>query len=187
MKTRKAFVEDADLITQTIAMAEGELIPFFTGTRDETKITAALREFILSEKSNRYSLDNCLVAEADGKAVGAVFAFPADSQPELDKLLLAALKARGVELEELFFEGIPGSYYLSSMAVDPSCRGMGIGSALMEAAEQKGRDQGFKTASLLVATDKEKARALYERRGYTVVENAAIAQFTYYRMGKQLG
>lgn len=186
MRIRKAKPADVDMIANSILMAEGEMVPFFTGHEDEENSRRILKEFILSPVSCRYSLDNALVAETDGTAAGAAFAFPADNQPELDLLILASVNARGYNLKELFFEGEAGTYYLSSMGVDPRFRGRGIGAALMAAAEAEGARLGFARASLLVAEEKQKAKALYERLGYAVSKTVSIAGFRYYRMGKQL-
>ena len=186
MIIRKARLEDADAIARFIFMAEGEMIPFFTGHEDRAGALCVLREFILAPVPCRYSLDIALVAEEDGVTAGAAFAFPADSQPELDLLILASVNARGYNLKELFFEGEAGTYYLSTMAVDPRFRGRGIGTALMTAAEAEGARLGFARASLLVETEKEKARALYERLGYGISKTVNIGGLRYYLMGRQL-
>ena len=187
MKIRKARQRDADVLAAAIVMAEGELVTFFTGHEDGERARGVLREFILSPVPCRYSLANALVADIDGEAAGAIFAFPANHQPELDLLLLASVNARGYNLKELFFEGEAGTYYLSTMGVDPNHRGKGVGTALIDAAEREGAKLGFERSSLLVATDKEKAKALYERLGYRTTMAVSMAGYRYYRMGKQLG
>ncbi|MDR0362769.1 MAG: GNAT family N-acetyltransferase [Planctomycetota bacterium] len=187
MIIRKAEARDAPAMARCIYMAEGEMTPFFTGHREPEKAGRVLREFILSDVSNRYSIDNAFVAEIDGRTVGSAFAFPADSQPELDLLILASVNARGENIKELFFEGEPGTWYLSTMAVDPAFRGKGAGSALMKAAEEEGARRGFARSSLLVDLRKEKAKALYERLGYAMIGNAEIGPVRYCRMGKQSG
>jgi Acetyltransferases len=186
MLIRKARTGDVELIARAICMAEGELAPFFTGTEDEEKSIRVLSEFIVSSVPCRYSLQYCLVAEVEGKPAGMLFSFPADLQPDLDLLILASVNARGYNLKELFFEGEHGTYYLSTMGVDPAYRGQGIGTELMAAAEAEGAAQGFTRISLLVSADKEKARALYERKGYSITARVEMAGFDYFRMGKTL-
>lgn len=186
MLIRPAKAEDARAIASFIAMAESEMVHHFTGTSDPEKSIPALTEFVLNPTPNRYSLENNTVAELDGKTAGAMISFPADKQPDLDTVLLAALNKRGYNLEKLFFEGEPGTYYLSTMGVDPTYRGRGIGTALMQAAERKGAELGFANCSLLVSKAKDRARALYERIGYSVTEEVAIGDVEYYRMLKPL-
>ncbi len=187
MLIRKARTGDVDLIARAICMAEGELTPFFSGTEDKEKSIRVLSEFVLASVPCRYSLQYCLVAEVEGKPAGMIFSFPADLQPDLDLLILASVNARGYNLKELFFEGEHGTYYLSTMGVDPAFRGQGIGTKLMAAAEAAGAAQGFTRASLLVSADKDKARTLYERLGYAVTARVEMAGFNYFRMGKTIG
>lgn len=50
--------------------------------------------------------------------------------------------------------------------VDPAHRGNGIASALLDRAEDWGRERGAERATLHVDVDNESARALYVARGY---------------------
>lgn len=187
MLIRRAERRDAPAMARYVYMAEKEMIPFFTGYRDPANAERVLGSYILNDVPNRYSLDNAFVAEIDGETAGAVFVFAADRQPELDRLLVAAVNMRGGDFREFHFEGEPGTWYLSTMAVDPAFRGRGAGGALMAAAEAEGARQGFKRSSLLVDVEKEKAKALYERLGYGVIREIEIGPTRYCRMGKQLG
>lgn len=186
MLIRKARKSDAALCANAIMMAEAELVAFFTGFDDQERGREAFRELVLSSVPCRYSYQFATVAEIDGEGAGAVFAFPADQQPELDLLILASVNARGYNLKELFFEGEAGSYYLSTMGVDSRFRGKGAGAALIAAVEKEGYALGYTRSSLLVARDKPKAKALYERLGYKVTMEVEMGSLEYYRMGKQL-
>ncbi|MCC8189571.1 MAG: GNAT family N-acetyltransferase [Planctomycetes bacterium] len=186
MILRDATPADADAIARCIAMAEGEMIRFFTGTDDEDKGRQVLAGFVCSPCPNRYSLSVTQVAAVADGVAGAALSFPADRQPELDRPILDALAERGVHLDRLLFEGVPGTYYLSSIGVHPAFRGQGIGTALMRAAEARGASLGFREASLLVAADKERARALYERLGYAAAGEVRLQQFHYIRMTRSL-
>jgi GNAT superfamily N-acetyltransferase len=55
---------------------------------------------------------------------------------------------------------------VETVAVLEEARGEGIGTALMETAEQWARDHGFEHLSVSVRTANEGARRLYERRGF---------------------
>ena len=186
MLIREARKEDAPAIASFIVMAESEMMHLFFGTDDAGQSAAAVTEFILSPTPNRYSLENNLVAEIDGQTAGSIICFPADSQPGLDTLLVGALNRNGIRLDRLFFEGEPGTFYLSTMGVNPDFRGRGIGTALLAAAEAKGAKLGFEAVSLLVSKDKGKAQALYERLGFKVVADVAIADVEYRRMTKRM-
>ena len=87
--------------------------------------------------------DHCVfVAEADGHAVGLLHAF---ARPSLEKGMEAVVQ---------------------SLVVDRAARGQGVGQALMQAAEQWATSRGLGSVALYTRTDREQARAFYERIGY---------------------
>lgn len=53
--------------------------------------------------------------------------------------------------------------YLSDLYVDASWRGQGIGSSLIRAVQNRGRDRGWATVYWQTAEDNHQARALYDR------------------------
>jgi ribosomal protein S18 acetylase RimI-like enzyme len=53
-----------------------------------------------------------------------------------------------------------------SIAVDPSARGMGLGSALLGACERRARRRGAQVLNLEVRQDNAEAIAMYVARGY---------------------
>lgn len=184
MLIRQARPEDADAVAAAIVAAEGEMILFFTGVSDPEKAANVLKKFVLSPTPSRYSLENNLVAVLDGRAVGAAMSFPADSQATLDLPILEAVRARRIALDRLAPEGEPGTWYVSTMGIDPACRGRGIGSALLQASIEKGKAAGYEKSSLLVARDKPRVRELYERLGFTKLTDVVIGDTTYSRMIK---
>jgi ribosomal protein S18 acetylase RimI-like enzyme len=108
-----------------------------------------------------FSYENCLVAELDGAVVGMLHAFPMeapaeDATPEEDPVLRPYS-----ELEE------PGSLYISGIALDPACRGRGVGTRLLAAAEARARTFGLERLSLICFERNEQAMRLYARLGYT--------------------
>ena len=57
-------------------------------------------------------------------------------------------------------------FVVDSLAVDPACRGRGVGTALLQKAEERARSMGRRTMSLGVIGDNAGAIRLYERLGY---------------------
>jgi len=56
--------------------------------------------------------------------------------------------------------------FVAYMAVDPSARGDGVGSALLAAAEDEARRRRLPYMSLMVTEENDAARRLYDRAGY---------------------
>lgn len=120
---------------------------------------------------------SCFSATVDGRFAG-ILTFRSGSR-EFFRLSLTALFLRFTPVRAfrmlgnllLLSEGVgPDELIVETLAVDPSIRGLGIGTALMQAAEAKARDMGKHTMSLGVITENEGAIRLYQRLGYTTTK-----------------
>jgi ribosomal protein S18 acetylase RimI-like enzyme len=125
--------------------------------------------FIAASPETVYSYDNTLVAEIDGKVVGAMCAYDgADyqrlKQPIVDTLGPDCGFARLKETEE-------GEFYLDSVGVLPEYRGIGIATRLFEAQCERAASMGHKVAGLIVDVDKPHAEALYARLGFVYLDD----------------
>ena len=110
-----------------------------------------------------FSYRNSVVAEVDGKVVGALVGYPVADEPEaIDPDSTPPMFVPLRELENL----APGTWYVNSVAVFPEARGLGLGSALMRCAERTASDLGLRGISLIVSDANDGARRLYERLGY---------------------
>ncbi len=69
---------------------------------------------------------------------------------------------------------VPGSYYVSAMAIFPEHRGKGLGTRMLELAKEQARDHGCRQVSLLVFEQNEGAIELYRRHGFEVIDRALI-------------
>jgi len=117
---------------------------------------------------------SCLSATVDGRFAG-ILTFKAGSR-EFYHLSLVALFSRFTPVRALrmlgnlllLSDGVgPHEFIVESLAVDPEFRGLGVGTALMHAAEARARALGKRTMSLGVITENAGAIRLYQRLGYT--------------------
>jgi ribosomal protein S18 acetylase RimI-like enzyme len=88
------------------------------------------------------------VAEVNGEIVGQIF------------VQLSPSRSRR--------KGKPTTGYLQSFRIKPHFRNRGIGTRLIEQAEEVLKEHGFQRAVIAVAQDNLDARRLYERQGYSV-------------------
>lgn len=85
------------------------------------------------------------------------------------ELLVAVANEFAVGRIGIDFARRPGRAVLWSFAVIPNLQGLGVGTALIRAAETICLDRGVATVEIDVGKDNFRARALYERLGYAVV------------------
>ena len=76
---------------------------------------------------------------------------------------------------EVSYDSGSGAGEIGSLAVRETWQSLGIGTFLIEAAEQRIRDRGLHWAALDVEETNPRARALYERLGYVAYDRQADA------------
>jgi len=116
--------------------------------------------------SGGFSYRNSVVAEVDGRIVGALLGYPVEAEPQsIDPANTPPMFLPLLELEYL----AAGTWYVNAVATFAAARGLGVGSQLMKWAEQRARALGLRGTSLIVSDANRDARRLYERLGYTEV------------------
>ena len=139
---------------------------------------------IAANEETIYSYENTIVAEIDGKVVGAMCAYDgADyqrlKQPIVDVLGPDCGFAKTKETEA-------GEFYLDSVGVLPEYRGRGIASRIIEAQCERAASHGHKVAGLIVDIDKPQVEALYSRLGFTCLDEKDFFGHTMKHMVKHL-
>jgi ribosomal protein S18 acetylase RimI-like enzyme len=70
-----------------------------------------------------------------------------------------------------------GESYLHVSEIATVRSGDGVGSALMEAAETRARERGYRIVTLNVVDENAAARRFYERHGYTIGHHHFVKRF----------
>ncbi|WP_416069198.1 GNAT family N-acetyltransferase [Streptomyces buecherae] len=86
---------------------------------------------------------------------------------EVDYLAICAATDVPVAKGGVDYQVAEGAGTLWQLAVHPALRSRGVGTFLVTAAERRVRDRGLRRAELAVEDDNPRARALYERLGYS--------------------
>lgn len=139
---------------------------FRHGFRDGDDLVRLLRDSV-----DRRS---CFSATVDGKLCGLLTFQTADQEFYHLNLVSAFTRFLPWRAVRMLFnlillvdDGVgPDEFVVDSLAVDPSYRGMGVGTTLMRRAEEKARSMGKRRMSLWVIGENEGAIRLYERLGY---------------------
>ena len=105
---------------------------------------------------------NATVIEHGGDCAGCLIGYEIPDRPEPIGSDLPAMFVPLQELENL----APGTWYVNVLAVRPQFRGLGLGTRLLDFADQTGRGLGKRGMSVIVSDANPGARRLYERCGY---------------------
>jgi ribosomal protein S18 acetylase RimI-like enzyme len=115
-----------------------------------------------------FSYQNCLLACHGDEVVGMAHAYPID--PEVDDGFgeVDPVLRPYAELE------VPGSLYISGVAVRSGHRSRGAGSALIERERERARELGIDTLSALVFDGNHGSLRLLGRLGFEVVDRRPV-------------
>ena len=154
---RKALPEDAGFIALVVAMA--------LGGNEEHWLYEVFKELAGREVS-QYSYRNTLLAEIDGKPVGAIVGYDGGRLLELREPIFELVREHTGETIEVEDETQPGEFYLDSLAVLPEYRSCGVGRMLLCAMRDMAIEAGHEKVGLIVDFENPRAEALYNSLGF---------------------
>lgn len=181
MQIRPAKPEDATAIADYILLAMQDLAFKFSNNKD-VSLTHDLFQKFIALPANQYSYENTLVAEEQGKIIGAIIGYDGGKLEELRTPFVEYIR------NHCGFEGAPedeteeGEVYLDTLAVYPQHRGKKVGQRLIEAFIEQSREKGFSKIGLLVDPENPHAKRLYERVGFKVEGLKPLLGTTYEHM-----
>ena len=160
---RQATPADAAVLAELVNYA-GEGMPLYLWERmagpGETAWDVGRKR--AARDTGSFSYRNAAVIEHDGRCAGSLigYAIAAEAVP-----IGSDMPPIFVPLQEL--ENLaPSTWYVNVLAVVPELRGHGLGSQLLELADESGRALGLRGMSVIVSDTNAGARRLYERHGY---------------------
>ena len=121
-----------------------------------------------AREEGNFSYTNCVVAEWEGEVIGQLCTYPVEEDPEMPDEPVDPILEPYARLE------IPGTLYISSLAVFDSFRGLGLGTEMLSIARDRARRRSFDALSLLVFEQNAGAVKLYEREGFREVDRAPV-------------
>lgn len=174
IQLRPAETDDARALTELINLA-GEGLPVYLWTnlaepgQDAWEVgrARALRE------EGAFSYRNGVIAEANGNIAGCHIGYPL--REHSGPVDLTSVPPMFVPLEEL--EALAANtWYVNVLAVYPEFRGKGVGSRLLEHAEDTARARQLPGMSLIVADTNINALRLYEKTGYRKIATRPVVK-----------
>ena len=154
-----------------------DIAPFYRVMLGRRVVHTIAKAF--TQPGHDLSYEHTIFAERDGAVVGMISGYATERHrrsvgPPLreamgGRALRMRIMARLMARQQWFLgRYADGDFYVQGFAVDEELRGQGIGSALIDAMEQRARAGGSKRLILNVGVKNEAARRLYCRRGMTV-------------------
>ena len=143
--------------------------------KGETRVIALFQNYFRQE-GNRFSYQFVQVAQQRSEVVGLVLSFGGREEERLNT-------AVGWQLER---EAEEDEWYVDALAVFTPWGIKGIGTRLMQAAEQQARQHGYPKIALNVAQENKKALSLYQHLQYVVTRETFLYNHPHVRMVKRL-
>ena len=172
---RSATVEDARHIASLIAISSDgvAVIEWAEVAAAEGVKPPDIGERIYRSPDGNYSWRNCTMVEKDGKVAGMLLAFGMPAGETRDPRQRPAPDDTNVFAPYMYLEE-PHSWYVCGVALYPEHRGQGLGTRLMQLANDQARQNGFEKVSLVAFAQNEGSVRLYQMLGYEIVDRAPI-------------
>ena len=140
-----------------------------TGTYDPIEVG---RVEMMDDQA-RFGWKSATMAEVDGEVVGMMLGYrKADAFTPVPARVTGFMRP----IEELEAEA-NGSWFISMLGVHAGWRGRGVGSSLLDVADEKRGETRASDVSLIVEEANDGARRLYERRGFGVRDKRPMVGF----------
>ncbi len=133
-------------------------------------------EHFFRQDGNRFSYQNIQVAEQSLEVVGLVLSFGGRDEARLNA-------AVGSWLER---EAEDDEWYIDALAILKNWSHKGIGTRLLQTAEQQARQHHYPKIALHVAQGNQQALDLYAHLHYVVTQQTVLYHHPYVRMVKTL-
>ena len=174
-KMRPARSNDARDIAKLIAISSDgiAMIEWQEQAQKEQADVLDVAERLYQIPQEDYSYSNATMTESNGEIAGMLLAFGMPPAAPRNSANRPGSDDENVFAPYIYLEE-PNSWYVCGVAFYPQHRGRGLGTQLMELANEQAKEKGFSRLSLVALEQNTGAVRLYERLGYGVVDRAPI-------------
>ena len=162
---RAATIQDASALAELVNYA-GEGLPIYLwgNLAEQGEAAWDVGRARAARETGGFSYRNAIMIDHDEQPAGCLIGYEI---PETAEPIAPDMPAMFRPLQEL--ENLaPGTWYVNVLAVMPQFRNLGLGTVLLDRADETGREQGARGMSLIVSDANPDAQRLYERCGYVV-------------------
>ncbi len=171
---REATAADAPALARLIDIA-GEGVPSWLWAQmaADGQSPIEVGEQRARRDTGGFSWRNALVTERDGEVAAMMLGYGIGEPSAEDRAGIRDLPETLQPFIELEHRSA-GSFYVNALATLPGRRGLGLGAALMGAAEDRAKAQGISRMSIQAYEQNTGAVRLYERLGYRRAETRPV-------------
>lgn len=171
---REATAADAPALARLIDIA-GEGVPSWLWAQmaADGQSPIEVGEQRARRDTGGFSWRNALVTERDGEVAAMMLGYGIGEPSEEDRAGIRDLPETLQPFIELEHRSA-GSFYVNALATLPGRRGLGLGAALMGAAEDRAKAQGISRMSIQAYEQNTGAVRLYERIGFRRAETRPV-------------
>jgi ribosomal protein S18 acetylase RimI-like enzyme len=172
---RPAMIDDAHNIASLIAISSDGVAVVEWQQKAEQEGCSALDigERTYRNSTGNYSWHNATMVEKAGRVCGMLLAFAIPDAAPRNTANRPDINADNVFAPYMYLEE-PNSWYICGVAVYPEHRGQGIGTQLMQVANEQARQHGFDKLSLVAFEQNSGSVRLYQRLGFEIVDQATV-------------
>lgn len=183
---RAARKEDASEVAPLLLDALHDIACMLTGGETKEEVLTTMEKFF-TEEGNRLSYQNIYVKEIDGHVAGTIILYYGADAQALDIPILKYVQQKTGEAIDAFdVEADLDEYYIDTVSVSKDYRGKGIGTELIAAAEEIGKQHGYQKISLNVDKENIRAYELYSRLKYKSTKEISINHHPFFHMVKPI-
>lgn len=176
IKIRSAQPADAEVASVLLYSAYSHTQMTYPLSAEYENMFSGRLQHYFREEGNRFSYQYTQVAEHNSEIVGLVLSFGGLDEERLNE-------ATGWKLER---EAENDEWYIDALAVLKNWGRQGIGTLLLQAAEQQARQHNYAKTALNVAQGNTPAFSLYQHQHYLVTHETFLYQHPHVRMVKTL-
>jgi ribosomal protein S18 acetylase RimI-like enzyme len=171
---RNAEFRDALYVAPLLVQAMGDLATFFTSNAGKAE-EINLFETFFSQKGNQYSFENTMVFEMNGEVLGSSNGYDGGKLKELREPFINYIKTKyNIQFPVNDEETEPGEFYIDCVSVSPDEQGKGIGTQLLMAMIERGKQLNFKKIGLIVDVYNPEAKRLYVNLGFEKIKEKSF-------------
>ena len=182
VKFRPGKIQDAAILAQLVNYA-GEGMPLYLWEKiaenDQTGWDIGKER--AAREEGGFSYRNTTIIEQEGKAAACLIGYEIGDTPQPITPDMLDMFVPLQELENLACN----TWYVNVLAVLPEYRNLGLGSHLLNKADEVGKSLGKGGMSVIVADNNTKARQLYERFNYTETARRLMVKGDWILPGKE--